>query len=678
MPGGFLEALSGALQMDALLMLLLGIVFGSLTGIIPGLSGVTGMAIFLPFTVGMGPFPALMFFAGLGGAPRFTGAVTSIILNIPGSPVNAATAFDGYPMARRGEAGRALTIAATASLLGTAFGLVVLLAAMPIVFSLLDVIGPAELFALAVLALTTISFSSTNTLQGFIRGLASGGMGLAIAFVGVATVTGQPRFNFGSDGYLFDGIQLVPLFIGVFAVAQVIRFAIDRDPTVSSDAAGADSGRRAGVRDTFQHWRILLRGSTIGAAIGAMPGVGGTAANFLSYSWTKATSKTPDAYGTGIPEGIVATEGANNAEHASSIVPTLSFGIPGSAEGALILGLLTLQGYITGPLLLVNDPDVLWVLVIGTVISVLLVSLVGLASTGLLAKVTLLPLRYLVPGVLVFALLGTFVSERNAWDLVMAVGIGLLGHWFISSGFSPASLVIGYVLGRLTEDSFVLAYQSGGGSYASLFTRPAALLIWTGVLAIGVLAGRQARRRRHQREAQERVTPSAQDTTSAATGASSEHPSWSALAFTCVSLAFIGYILVQSVDLPSRVTLVPRAIGYPTGLLLVFSLFLELSRLRRVGWRPVRTPVTAWAVFVVMWTALYAVGIVFLGFTLASVVAAGVYVSAEGRVDSAPGTTLAVRTAATVVVTLLLLVGLAAVDFGGFGGLLFGEQLPPW
>lgn len=675
MPGGFFEALSAALETDALLMLLLGMVFGAITGIIPGLSGVTGMAIFLPFTVGMGPFSALMFFAGLGGAPRFTGAVTSIVLNIPGSPVNAATAFDGYPMARRGEAGRALSIAATASLLGTVFGLAVLLAAMPVVFTLLDVIGPAELFALAVLALATISFSSTNSVLGFLRGLASGGLGLLVAFVGVATVTGRPRFNLGADGYLFDGIQLVPLFIGVFAVAQVIRFAIDRESAVSSDASGADSGRRQGIRDTIEHWRVLLRGSTIGAVIGAMPGVGGTAANFLSYSWTKATSKDPDRYGTGIPEGIVATEAADNSEHAASIVPTLSFGIPGSAEGALILGLLTLQGFITGPLLLVNNPEVLWVLVIGTIISVLVVSVIGLASTGLLAKVTLLPLRYLVPGVLVLALLGTYVAEGNVWDVVMAVGIGLVGHWFISSGFSPASLVIGYVLGRLTEDSFVLAYQSGGGSYASLFTRPAALVIWAGVVLIGLMAARQARRRRRLQQAT--TTPGPQTTTSAATGASSETPSWSAVGFTTVALAFVGYILVQSGELPTRVALVPRAIGYPTAALLLVAMALEINRLRRSAWRSENAGVPSWAVFVVAWTALYGVAILYVGFTWASVVAAGIYVFAEGRGTTSTAT-LAVRSGATVALTALVLLGLSALGFGGFEGVLFGERLPPW
>ncbi len=673
MPGGILEALSGAFELDAVLMLLLGMLLGAVTGFIPGLSGVTGMAIFLPFTVGMDPFPALMFFAGLGGAPRFTGAVTSIVLNIPGSPVNAATAFDGYPMARRGEAGRALSIAATSSLLGTVFGMVVLLAAMPVVFSLLDVIGPAELFALAVLALTTISFSSTNTLQGFVRGLASGGLGLLVAFIGVATVTGRPRFNFGSDGYLFDGIQLVPLFIGVFAVAQVMRFAIDRDPSVAGAAQGGGSGVLQGVRDTFEHWRILLRGSTIGAAIGAMPGVGGTAANFLSYSWTKATSRDPARYGTGIPEGVIATEGANNAEHSASIVPTLSFGIPGSAEGALILGLLTLQGYITGPLLLVNNPDVLWVLVIGTVISVLVISLLGLASTGALAKVTLLPLRYLVPGVLVFALLGTYVAGTNVWDLVMAVGIGLVGFWFVASGFSPASLVIGYVLGRLTEDSFVLAYQSGGGSYASLFTRPAALVIWVAVIALAVLAARSAARGRRQRRM--RSIPD-----SDAVREPGADPSWAALAFTLVALAFTLHLLVQAGDLPTRVGLVPRAIGWPTALLLVVSLGLELSRLRSRGWQRPVTSIGAWPVFVVLWTAAYVVAIVFLGFTLASVTAAGIYVAVEAATGDQRVATrrLLLRVVTTAVALAVTLVVLDLVSLGGFEGLLFGGGLPPW
>lgn len=673
MPGGMLEALSSALTLDAVLMLLLGMLFGAITGVIPGLSGVTGMAIFLPFTVGMGPFPALMFFAGLGGAPRFTGAVTSIVLNIPGSPVNAATAFDGYPMARRGEAGRALSIAATASLLGTVFGMVVLLAAMPVVFSLLRLVGPAELFALAVLALTTISFSSTNSLQGFVRGLASGGLGLLIAFIGVATVTGRPRFNFGSDGYLFDGIGLVPLFIGVFAVAQLIRFAIDRDPTVASASTGGRAGVLQGVRDTFVHWRILLRGSAIGAAIGAMPGVGGTAANFLSYSWTKATSREPDRYGTGIPEGVIATEGANNAEHSASIVPTLSFGIPGSAEGALILGLLTLQGFITGPLLLVNHPDVLWVLVIGTIISVVLISALGLASTGALAKVTLLPLRYLVPGVLVAALLGTYVAERNVWDVVLAVVLGLLGFWFIASGFSPASLVIGYVLGRLTEDSFVLAYQSGGGSYSSLFTRPAALVIWGAVVVLTLLAARSSARSRRLRG----VGAAAGDSDPSDPRVA---PGLGALAFTLLALGFVVHLLWQTVELPTRVGLVPRAIGLPTALLLVVSVALEVGRLRTQGWSHPTLRGRAWSAFVVLWVAGFAGAVVTVGFTLAAIVAGALYVAVDAITGPEPleRRTVLRRAVVTAAVVGVVLLALDAVSLGGFDGLLFGGRLPPW
>lgn len=699
MPGGFADALSAAFQMDAVLMLLLGIALGAITGFVPGLSGVTGLAIFLPFTIGMEPFSALMFFAGLGGAPRFTGAITSIVLNIPGSPVNAATAFDGYPMARRGEAGRALSIAATSSLLGTVFGLGVLLLAMPVVFTVLDVIGPAELFALSVLALATIAFSSTNTLQGFIRGLASGGIGLLVSFIGVATITGRPRFTFGADGYLFDGIQLVPLFIGVFAVAQVVRFASDREDSVATPGSGADRGVLRGIRDTFTHWRTLLRGSAIGSAIGAMPGVGGTAANFLSYSWAKASSSRPERYGTGIPEGIVATEGANNAEHSASIVPTLSFGIPGSAEGALILGLLTLQGYVTGPLLLVNAPDVLWVLVIGTVVSVLLVSLVGLGTTGLMAKVTLLPLRYLVPGVLIFALLGTYIASGNVWDVVVAIAIGVIGHWFISAGFSPAALVIGYVLGRLAEDSFVLAYQSGGQRYGALFDRPAALAIWAGVGLIGLMAARQARRRRAAASPEpgedvpgvppdpDLVATAADEdgsataagtrvtTASAATGASSERPTWSALGFTLVAAAFVAAILVSATWLGGRVALVPTAIAVPTLALLLASLGIELRRL--VAGRVGVARINGWPMFVVVWTALYGGAIVAVGFTWASVGAGAVYVVAEG-VRQARQRTLVIRAVATAAVIGTVLVGLSLAGFGGFDGLVGGGRLPPW
>lgn len=680
MPGGFLEALDFSLQSDSLTMLLLGMSLGIIAGFIPGLSGVTGMAIFLPFTIGMDPFPALMFFAGLGGAPRFTGAITSIVLNIPGSPVNAATAFDGFPMARRGEAARALSIAATASLLGTVFGMTVLLLAMPVVFSVLDIVGPAELFALAILALTTISFSSTNTLLGFLRGMASGGLGLLVAFIGVATMSGRPRFNFGSDGYLFDGIQLVPLFIGVFAVAQVIRFAIDRDPSVSSAADGSHRGGvLRGIRDTFTHWRILLRASAIGAAIGATPGVGGTAANFIAYSWTKATSDDPDRYGTGIPEGIVATEGANNAEHSACIVPTLAFGVPGSAEGALILGLLTLQGFVTGPLLLVNHPQVLWVLVIGTVISVLAVSALGLLGTGIMAKVTLLPLRYLVPGVLIFALLGTYVAKRNAWDVVAAVGIGLIGFWFVNSGFSPASLVIGYVLGRLTEDSLVLAYQSGGSNYGLLYRRPAALVIWAAVLLLTLAALRSASRARQRRSLLAAAAGSKGLAPIEQGSELGEAPSWWAVGFTLAAMAFTAYILLESRQLSSRVAMVPRMIGWATALLLLVALVLEVRRILQRTHPSKGDRLDSWTLFVLVWTTAYGAATIVLGTLYASMAAAAIYVVAEGMTAGGVGRRrLAVRAAATAAAIGLVLQGLDMLSLPGFGGTLFGARTPPW
>lgn len=702
MPGGFAEALTQAFSIEGLLLLTLGMIAGAVSGLVPGMGGLTGMVLFLPFTLTMSPGGALMFFGGIAGAPRFTGAITSIVLNIPGSPVNAATMFDGYPMARAGQARRALAIASMASILGTLFGLGVLLALMPIMFVILRIVGPQELFSLAILALATIAFSSTTNLRGFVKGLASGGVGLMIAFMGVATVTGLPRFNFGSENYLYGGIRLVPLFIGLFAVGQVIKFAAEESDMIAEHAPpGAHRGVAEGVRDCFRHWRTLMRGSTIGAALGVLPGVGGVAANFLSYSWTKAASPNPERFGTGLPEAVVATESADNAEGVSHLIPTLSFGVPGSAEGAVILGLLTLQGFVTGPLLLRRHPDILWLLVIATTLSVLIVSSLGLASTGILARMTALPLRYLAPMILVASLFGTYVAEFNFWDVGLALLVGLFGYFFVRFDFSPAALVIGYVLGGLTEDSFVLGYQTTGGRYFSFFTRPLSIAIWSLIAIMTFFAWRTVRKRRTARLAAEtergadrRAIDELVHDMEKATAGDGAPPTLPGIAFALLLAGFVALLVVLGQGYAFRARLVPTVIGVPTVVLLLIGAGLEVWRRKTLlddvdRDRPLsaraRATLTSMATrrlfLVVAWMLLYLLAIYVIGFAWASTFAVLVYVF--GDYVMGDGKESSLRRTAVVTGVLMIAVYVVLSSVGEFGlptfeGVIFGDRPPPF
>lgn len=681
MPGGFIEALQAVMSPEGLNLLVIGSIIGIIVGLIPGLSGVTGLAMALPFTLAMTPTGALAFFAGLSGAPRFTGAITSILLNIPGTPVNAATTFDGYPMAQRGEAQRALAIAATTSALGTLFGMVVLLCLMYLVMFIIRSVGAVELFALAVLALATIAFASTTEVGGFLRGLASGGLGVMVGLMGVATVTGFPRWNFGSDYYLYEGVRLIPFFVGIFAIAQIIRFAVDDPDNPPAKSAPSKAGKAGGVKlgilDAFIHWRTLLRGSAIGSVIGVLPGVGGTAANFLSYSWEKAASKHPQRFGTGVPEGIVAAESSDNAEGVAQLVTTLSFGVPGSSEGAIILGLLTLQGFITGPLLMQQHPEVLWVLVIGTFLSVMAVSGIGLATTGLMSRVTLIPLTYLVPVCLIASLVGAYSGEQNLWDLALALALGVFGYFFFKYKFSPTALVIGYVLARMTEDSFVLAYQMSGGGYSIFFSSPFALLIWAILLGMAVLMWRSSKNLDKSDAATQATPPSL----------------WSGL-FGLGLAVWTAVLTFTSMEYAFLARLVPQVIGVPTTLLLAVTAVSDLKRWFQARPHPdlrVRdsnangVPTrTRRFLLTIGWLFGLFVLIYFVGFLWGATIGAFVYITIDRLTGaqkhihrSKPLATVLAAGATAAAIALLLIAG-ARVGVYGFQGVLFGAQPPLW
>lgn len=458
-----------------LMYLMLGVLVGLLFGIIPGLGGATAIALLLPLTFGMEPEQAITLMGGIMGSSAIGGSVTAILLNAPGTAPNAATCFDGYPLTRQGKAGLAIGAAATASSLGGIVGVVVLVAVLPMAKSLVLLFGPPAFFMLAVLGLVSLTISNNNML----RGLIAAALGLFIGFVGYDDMGGTLRFTAGID-YLWDGIKLVPALIGLFAIAEMIRLMVEGGSISKVDRSelGEVKGVGAGFRAVFRHPRTVLSGSFIGTLVGIVPGVGGTVASFLSYSFTVQSSRDSSQFGKGDIRGVIAPEAANNAKDGGSLIPTLAFGIPGSAEMALFLGVLILHGMQPGPLLLIEREWSLLVLIIALLLATIASACVIAVATKYLIKITFIDSSILIPTVLSVALVGAYALEGSLGDVIMAAVFGVIGYVMIRLDYPRITLVIAIVLGGMMERNFIQSMLMFRSDWTGFFRDTTSLVIF--------------------------------------------------------------------------------------------------------------------------------------------------------------------------------------------------------
>jgi putative tricarboxylic transport membrane protein len=475
----WLGAIQGLLQPKELIFLGLGMIIGLLFGAIPGLGGSTALALLMPLTYGLEPITAFALAGGVMGAVPMGGSITAILLNTPGTAPNAATCLDGYPLAQQGKAGLAIGAAASANAIGGIIGTLSVLAVLPIAKSLVLLFGPPEFFLLAMFGLVTTAMAARGKL---LRGLISGGLGLMISFIGYNEVVGGERFTFGID-YLWDGVHLVPALIGLFAVAEMINLSV-RGGTISKDAAAVKiTSMAGGLLETFKHWRTVLRGSLIGTVVGAIPGVGGVVASFLSYSMTVQASKHPESFGKGNIQGVIAPEAAINAKDGSALIPTLAFGIPGGAEMAVFLGILVLHGLQPGPMMLTQNQTEIYGLVWALTLSCLLASFVGLLFVRPLAMVTLVDSKILVPLVLCVAMIGSYAIDANIGNVLLTGAFGVLGYLMIRYDYPRLTVVIALVLGSTAERNFHQSLMISDGHYSVFFTRGISLTLIVCIVA---------------------------------------------------------------------------------------------------------------------------------------------------------------------------------------------------
>jgi putative tricarboxylic transport membrane protein len=462
---GFTDAFFVLAQPHVFAVILAGSVLGLVFGAIPGIGGIQAMAMLLPFTFTWNALTAVYFFCGIMGSAAFGGSVSAILLNTPGTPVNAATCFDGYPMARRGEAARALGISASSCLLGALFGLVLLVVLVQIMRPIVLAFGHAEIFWLVVFGLV----STATITQGSLRdGLIAGGLGILLSLIGLSESTGLIRFTMGSE-YLWDGLPLIPYFVGLFAIGELINYSA-RGGTIAAEYITASlRGAWGGVVEVLRHPTCLLRSSAIGTLVGIIPGIGGETANLIAYTVAVQSSKHPESFGKGNPEGVIASESANDSKDGGALLTTLSFGIPGSVAMALLLSILIIHGIPTGPRLIAERPVLIWTLLLGYVVANAFASTVGLLAARYLAIITRVPVFYLSPVIAVASLIGTYVLRENIWDVAIVVVIGIVGFAIRRAGLPILPLVIGFVLGNLAEKSFLITLRLHDGSYVGFF-----------------------------------------------------------------------------------------------------------------------------------------------------------------------------------------------------------------
>lgn len=451
----FLGSLISVLQWPTSGLLLLGVAIGFVVGILPGLGGAVTLALMLPFIYDMDPIPAFAFLLGMHAVVATTGDITSVLFGIPGEATTVATILDGHPMAQRGEAGRALGAVLFSSLVGAIIGAAVLALSVPVMRPLVLAFGPPEFLMLTVLGLTFIvALSSGNMLKGFLMAL----LGLVASMVGLDPFAGRPRFTFGQL-YLWDGLNIVPVVIGLFAIAETLQLMTTRTSIAHTIGAAPITRVMEGVIDTFRHWWLTLRCSLIGVFIGIIPGMGGATAQFIAYAHAQQTSKHPEEFGKGSIEGVLAAGSVNNSKEGGSIIPTVAFGVPGSTSTAILLGAFLILGLVPGPDMLTKHLAVtfsmVWVIVLSNVVAVAL-SFVLLKQ---LVKLTFVKGTWLVPFLLLLVSIGAFTTHNDLLDIVVMLVFGAVGWAALRWDWPRAPFLLAFVLGHTAERYLFLSHQ---------------------------------------------------------------------------------------------------------------------------------------------------------------------------------------------------------------------------
>ena len=453
-------------------LILLAIPIGMFFGAVPGLGGKLGIVLLIPFVFGMEPIPGAIFLLAMHAVVHTGGSIPSILFGVPGTGPDAATIVDGYPMAQRGEAGRALGASLGASGVGGIIGALFLAAMLPVLRPVVLAFSPAEFFLLALFGITFIAMLSGRSLT---KGIAVGFLGLMLSFVGLDPHTGAQRYTF-DQLFLWDGVSVVAAVLGIFAIPEMIALGVKGGAIsqVKNKMARYDFSQVIeGILDVFRNWWLTLRTSIFGAAIGAIPGLGGDAASWLCYGHAVQTCKNPENFGKGDVRGVIAPETANNSKEGGSLLPTLFFGVPGSSGMAILIGAFVMLGIQPGPAMALTGMNIVWSLIWALALANFLSVFVFLALAPTFSMLVYVRGSLLIPFVLVLAFLGAYLSEAAWENIIFLLGLGVLGYFLRKHGWPRPPFVIGLVLGTIAEDSLHKALLIWGPTF---FLRPLSLV----------------------------------------------------------------------------------------------------------------------------------------------------------------------------------------------------------
>lgn len=493
-----LAAFDLILQPDVLWVIALSAMFGLFVGAMPGLSATMATALLVPVTFFMQPVPAIAAIVSCTAMAIFAGDIPGALLRIPGTPASAAYTDEAYQMTRRGQGETALGASLIFSALGGLFGVAVLIVGAPMLADFALNFSSFEYFWLALLGLTCAVFI---TPQSPLKGIVALVLGLLLSCIGIGASGGHPRFTFGNLE-LTGGVPLIPALIGMFALPEIIRFILSDRSQLSVVQQRIGNIFRQQGHLLVRYWRGLLRGSVIGTVIGAMPGAGADIAAWVTYATSKKFSKEPEKYGTGHVEGLVESGAANNAALGGAWIPALVFGIPGDSITAIAIGVMFMKGLTPGPMIFLNNPEMLYGVFVAFILANLLLLPFGWAAIKGAGRLLSVPRPVLMPIILLFCIVGAFASNNTVFGVVTMLVLGVVAYLMEENGFPIAPIILGLVLGPMLEENFLNSMQKTLGDPVGFVTRPIAgtlaavtIVIWLSPLGLRLWRSVKATRR---------------------------------------------------------------------------------------------------------------------------------------------------------------------------------------
>jgi putative tricarboxylic transport membrane protein len=542
-----------------LIFLLLGVGLGMIVGILPGIGGLSGMALILPFIFGMDPGPALAMMVGLTSVTATSDTFSSVLIGVPGGAGTAATVLDGFPMTQRGEGARALSAAFAASLVGGLIGAFVLTFAFVAARPILLAIGFGEQLMLVILSLTLVGML---TGANVVKGLASCALGLLIGTIGSSQATAEYRFTFDTI-YLSDGVPLVIIALGAFALPEIVDVLRQHHAIAQKELVG--SGWLAGIRDVLRNFGLVVRCSALGALTGILPGLGGGVVGWISYGHTVQSSRDRSQFGKGDVRGVIGPESANNAKDGADLIPTLFFGIPGSGTMALFLGGLVVIGVTPGRTMVTNQADLIYLIIWSLALANVLATGVSMALARPIASLTAIKFTLIAPFIIVMVFMSAYQAKTDWGDLIALLVVGVVGMYMRRFGWSRAALLIGLVLSQRLESSLYRTVQIYG---LDIFLRPIAIVILIlAVISIGFAIRTKSRTSSEDREI----------------SIASRKNIWPQVAFVALLLGFVIAIAIDASQLKFLASVFPLSVAAIAAALLTITAVRMVRRSKAPG-----------------------------------------------------------------------------------------------